>query len=308
MAKLKLLFTVMPAAFCLAAADAPPDPAARTSPFKVTQVVGGLYLLQGTGGNIAASVGAEGVALVDSDYAEANSNLRAALRSVTPAPVRYVFNSHYHLDHSGGNAPLAAAGATVIAHASVRDRLAVGATVRVGSAVQEMPKTSGGGLPAVGFERELTLHLNGEAIRAVHFPATHSGGDVVVFFGRANVVHMGDVFVRYGFPFIDVPAGGRIDGMIKTCETVIKMVRPDVQIIPGHGDIANLEDLRAYLSMLKDARAEVAQGIASGKSLERLKADRVLDRWAPHYANAFISPEFFVETLFLSLKAEGAGR
>ena len=184
---------------------------------KVTKVSGNIYMLQGEGGNIAASVGDDGIVIVDDQFAPLADKIQAALKGlgITDKPVRFVINTHYHGDHTGGNAPFANGGSTVIAQDNVRKRLETGGTAGNGGSVKmEVPPAPKGALPVITFERDVTVHLNGEDIRALHFPAGHTDGDAVIFFPKNNVVHMGDDFVRYGFPFIDVASGGSVQGMI----------------------------------------------------------------------------------------------
>src|SRR5215510_8648179 len=180
---------------------------------KVTKVSGNIYMLEGQGGNIAASVGEDGIVIVDDEFAPLAEKIQAALKNlgITDKPVRFVINTHYHGDHSGGNAPFAASGSTVIAQDNVRKRLISGGTAGNGGSMKmETKPAEKAALPITTFEHDLTVHLNGEDIRALHFPAGHTDGDAIIFFPKANVVHMGDDFVRYGFPFIDVASGGGV--------------------------------------------------------------------------------------------------
>ena len=188
---------------------------------KVTPVAGNIYMLEGAGGNIAASVGEDGVVIVDDQFAPLAEKIQAALRDlkITDKPVRFVINTHYHGDHTGGNAPFASSGSTVIAQDNVRKRLQSDGTAGNGGSVSSPYKASPKiALPIITFEHDLTVHLNGEDIRALHFPAGHTDGDSIIFFPKNNVVHMGDDFVRYGFPFIDVNSGGSVQGMIAAVE------------------------------------------------------------------------------------------
>jgi len=214
---------------------------------KVTKVYVNIYLLEGEGGNIAASVGDDGIVIVDDQYAPLADKIAAALKNigVTDKPVRFVINTHYHGDHTGGNAPFATKGATVIAQDNVRKRMETGGKAgNGGSITMDVKPAEKGALPIITFDHDVTVHLNGEDIRPLHFPAGHTDGDSIIFFPKANVVHMGDDYVRYGFPFIDVTAGGSVQGMIAACERVIPLLPPDVKVIPGHGQISNLDEVR----------------------------------------------------------------
>lgn len=271
---------------------------------KATKVRGNIYLLQGAGGNIAASVGEDGIVLVDDEFAPLATKISGALKAlgITDKPVRFILNTHYHFDHTGGNLPFANDGATVIAQDNVRTRLAAGGPAGNGGSVRfENKPADSGALPVITFERDVAVHLNGEDIRALHYPAGHTDGDAIIFFPKANVVHMGDDYVRYGFPFIDVDAGGTVQGMIKACEDVIKRLPPDVQVIPGHGELSNLDEMREYVSMLKATSAAVLAAIKKGKTLDQMKQEHVLAAWSPRYSGDFINTDAFIETLFNSL-------
>jgi cyclase len=274
---------------------------------KVTKVAGNVYMLQGAGGNIGASIGEDGIVVVDDQYAPLADKIQAALKGITALPVRFIINTHYHEDHTGGNAYFQKQ-APIIAHDNVRKRLESGGGAGNGGSVhmdfKPAPKEA---LPIITFDHDVTVHLNGEDIRALYFPAGHTDGDSVIFFPKSNVVHMGDDFVTYGFPFIDVDSGGSIDGMIDGVEKVIAQVPADVKIIPGHGPISSVADVRAYLDMLKGTREAVAKEIKDGKTLDQMKQAKLLDPWKK-YAGDFISADAFIETLYNSLTGQKNGK
>jgi cyclase len=275
---------------------------------RATLVAGNIYMLQGAGGNIAASVGEDGIVLVDDEFAPLAPKIAAALKAlgITDKPVRYVINTHYHFDHTGGNAPFAGEGSTVIAHDNVRSRLITGGTTGNGGSVKMTNKPADKAtLPVITFEHDVSVHLNGENIRALHFPAGHTDGDAIIFFPKANVVHMGDDYVRYGFPFIDVDAGGSVAGMIKACEAVIGKLPADVKVIPGHGEVSSIAEVREYVAMLKGTSAVVAKALKAGRSLEQMKKEQLLARWSKRYSGDFISTDAFLETLYNSLSQSG---
>jgi cyclase len=271
---------------------------------KVTKVSGNIYMLEGAGGNIAASVGDDGIVIVDDQYAPLADKIAASLKGigVTDKPVRFVINTHYHGDHTGGNLAFATGGSTVIAQDNVRKRLQTGGKAGNGGGVSNEQKPApAGGLPIITFDHDVTVHLNGEDIRALHFPAGHTDGDAIVFFPKANVVHMGDDFVRYGYPFIDVNSGGSVQGMIAACEKVVSVLPADVKVIPGHGQLSNLDEVRDYVVMLKGTSAAVQAGISSGKSVDQMKKDKILAAWDAKYSGKFITSDLFIETLYNSL-------
>ena len=274
---------------------------------KVTKVAGTVYMLQGAGGNIGASVGDDGIVVVDDQYAPLADRIQAALKGITDKPVRFIINTHYHGDHTGGN-EFFQKQAPIIAHDNVRKRLEEGGSAGNGGSVHfEAKPQPKGALPILTFDHDVTVHLNGEDIRALHVPAGHTDGDSVIYFPKSNVVHMGDDFVTYGFPFIDIVAGGSIDGMIAGVESAIAQLPADVKIIPGHGQVSNLEDVRAYVKMLKDTRGAVADALAQKMTLAEMKDKKILDPWKK-YSSDFVSQDVFLETLYNSLTGQKNGK
>jgi glyoxylase-like metal-dependent hydrolase (beta-lactamase superfamily II) len=264
-------------------------------------------MLQGAGGNIGASVGDDGIVIVDDQYAPLAEKIQAALKGITDKPVRFIINTHYHGDHTGGNAYFQKQ-APIIAHDNVRKRLESGGPLGNGASVhRDMKPAPREALPIITFDHDVTVHLNGEDIRALFFPAGHTDGDSIIFFPKSNVVHMGDDFVTYGFPFIDVDSGGSIDGMIDAVEKVIAQLPPDVKVIPGHGPVSSLDDMRAYLTMLKATRDVVAKALTNGNSLDQMKHAKLLDPWKK-YAGDFISEDAFLETIYNSLTGQMNGK
>ena len=220
---------------------------------KTTKVSGNVYMLEGQGGNIAASVGEDGIVIVDDQFAPLAEKIQAALKElkITDKPVRFVINTHFHGDHTGGNVPFNNAGSTLIAQDNVRKRLESGGTVGNGSSIKaDVKPAAKAALPIITFEHDVTVHLNGEDIRALHFPSGHTDGDSIIFFPKNNIVHMGDDFVRYGFPFIDVASGGSVQGMIDAMEKATAQLPADVKVIPGHGALESRRRPRLH----KDAQ------------------------------------------------------
>ncbi len=270
---------------------------------KATKVSGNVYMLEGAGGNIGASIGEDGIVIVDDQFAPLAEKIQAALKSlgITDKPVRFVINTHYHGDHTGGNAPFRNAGSTVIAQDNVRKRLESGGTAGNGGSVKmENKPAEKAALPIITFEHDVTVHLNGEDIRALHFPSGHTDGDSIIFFPKNNVVHMGDDFVRYGFPFIDVNSGGSVQGMIAAMEKATAQLPADVKVIPGHGQLANLDDVREFTKMLKETSAVVQKALDAHKTLEQMKQEKILDPWKK-WSGDFVNTDAFIETLYNSL-------
>lgn len=274
---------------------------------KVIKVAGTVYMLEGAGGNIGASIGEDGIVIVDDQYAPLADKIQAALKGITDKPVRFIINTHYHDDHTGGNEYFQKQ-APIIAHDNVRKRLESGGGAGNGGSVHmDFKPAAKEALPIITFDHDVTVHLNGEDIRALYFPAGHTDGDSVIFFPKSNVVHMGDDFVTYGFPFIDVDSGGSINGMIDGVEKVLAQVPADVKIIPGHGTISSVTEVRAYLEMLKGTRDAVAKASKAGKTPDQMKQEKLLDPWKK-YAGEFINADAFIETIYNSLTGQKNGK
>lgn len=249
------------------AAEAP-----RTEPAMVAKELrGGVYVLSGRGGNIAMLASEQGTLLVDDQYKERTELIRKAVAELTPQPIRWVINTHWHFDHTGGNENLGAAGVTLIAHENARRYLITGARLTVMKIDQ--PPTTPAGLPSVTFAQGVTLHRGDETIEVVH-PGTpaHTEGDAFVFFRKANVAHLGDVFVRYGLPFIDTEHGGSLAGVVRACELVLARIDDETWVIPGHGAVARKADLAAYTDKLRTAHARLADLLKAGKTTEQILA------------------------------------
>jgi glyoxylase-like metal-dependent hydrolase (beta-lactamase superfamily II) len=274
---------------------------------KVTKVAGSVYMLEGAGGNIGASIGEDGIVVIDDQYAPLAERIQSALKSITDKPVLFIINTHFHEDHTGGNAYFQKQ-APIIAHDNVRKRLESGGVAGNGSSVQFDAKPQPlEALPILTFDHDVTVHLNGEDIRALYFPAGHTDGDSIIFFSKSNVVHMGDDFGMYGFPFIDVDSGGSINGMIDAVEKVIALLPPDAKVIPGHGPVSSVDDMRVYLKLLKDTREVVQNALKQGKSLDQMRQAKILDPWKK-YSGGFISEDAFLETLYNSLTGQKNGK
>ncbi len=263
---------------------------------KVTKVAGSVYMLEGAGGNIGVSAGDDGIVIIDDQFAPLANKIKKTLKGISDKPLKFVINTHFHGDHTGGNAEFGTE-ATIIAHENVRKRLKEGGPPPGGSkpAVKEA-------LPVITFNDQTTVHVNGEDIRAVHFPHGHTDGDSVIFFPQSNVVHMGDDFVTYGFPFVDVKSGGSISGMIAGDEKVLGMLSPDVKIIPGHGPLSTPADLRKFIDMLKETRGVVADAIKRGKSVQQMKEQHVLEKYES-LGTGFIKTDAWIDTLYNDVMA-----
>ena len=263
---------------------------------KATKVAGNVYVLTGAGGNIGASVGEDGVAIVDDQFAPLAPKIRAALQQLSPKPVKFVINTHWHGDHTGGNAQFADT-AAILAHVNVRKRLSMGGKTRAG----DVAPVSGPALPVVTFENGLSLWWNGEEIRAIHPGRGHTDGDTVLWFTKSNVVHMGDDFFAGTFPFVDLPSGGSVTGLIESIDVIVGQVPADAKVISGHGGpISSVAELRKFRGMLDEVVATVRKGLAAGKSPDQLKQEKVLSPW-DSWGGGFIKPDDFLSIVAADL-------
>ncbi len=267
---------------------------------KATKVAGNVYMLQGSGGNIGVSVGDDGLLIVDDQFAPLADKIRAALKGLADKKLRFILNTHWHGDHTGGNIAFGPE-ATIIAHDNVRKRLATEQKSTVfNSTTPASPKEA---LPVITFNDSLSVHFNGEDIRAIHFPHGHTDGDSVIFFSASNVVHLGDDFFAGRFPFVDLESGGSVEGLIKNIGELVGKIPADAKLIPGHGPISTLDDLKSYHRMLQQTTEIVRGKIAAGKTLDQIKTEGLPAEWAP-WGAGFIKTDRWVETIYKSLTAK----
>jgi glyoxylase-like metal-dependent hydrolase (beta-lactamase superfamily II) len=252
-------------------------------------------MLEGRGGNIGVSVGPDGVLIVDDEFAPLAEKIRAAIDKIGKGKLKFVLNTHHHGDHTGGNIAFGPE-APIIAQSNVRKRLATEQNT-LGRTTPPSPKEA---LPVITFDESLTVHFNDEDIRVIHFPHSHTDGDSVIFFTKSNVVHMGDLFFMGMFPFVDLDAGGDVEGLIGSVEKVIAELKDGVKIVPGHGPLSSVEDLKTYHRMLVETTAVVRKAMAAGKSLAEIQAQGVPDEWKS-WGTGFIKTDRWIETIYKSL-------
>ena len=251
-----------------------PTWAADSSP-KTLNVRGHIYMITGQGGNIGVSSGEDGLFLIDDQYAPATPSILRSLKKLHPNKPRYVINTHWHGDHTGGNENFAREGSVVVAHKNVRTRMSQEQLIKLFR--RKVPASPEAALPIITFTQSLSLFLNGEEAEVVHMPHAHTDGDAIVFFKKSNVVHMGDIYFAGTFPFIDTSSGGHIDGMISAVSIVLQRSNPQTLIIPGHGKLSDTKTLEDYLNMLKAARQAVANSMTQNQTLEQVQQQRPLD-------------------------------
>ena len=257
---------------------------------KTIHVAGNIYMLEGAGGNIGVSVGPDGILLIDDQFAPLAEKIRNALKELDEGPLKFLINTHFHGDHTGGNAVFGAE-AHIISHTNVRKRL------QIESSSQEA-------LPVITFDDALSLHFNGEEIRVIHFPNSHTDGDSVIFFTGSNVVHMGDLFFSGRFPYVDLNSGGDVEGLIKHIEQLLSELPPDVKLIPGHGPLSDIDDLKTYHQTLVATTDMIRDQIEAGKSLEEIKAAGLPKKWRS-WGAGFISTGRWIEIVHRSLAKTG---
>ncbi len=261
-----------------------------------TKVADGIYMLEGAGGNIGVSAGADGIFLIDDQYAPLTDKIRAAVAAIDKRPIRFVFNTHWHGDHTGGNENLGETGALIVAHDNVRRQMTVEHFLELWDL--KVPPSSEGFLPVVTFSDTVTFHLNGDEIHAFHVAPAHTDGDSMVHFPKANVLHTGDVFFSGRFPFIDVYTGGSLAGVIAACDVALELVDDTTKIIPGHGPLSDRADLVAYRGMLQKVHDTVAPMIRQGKSLEEIRAAKPLAPLVDKWGGGFINAEQFLGLVY----------
>jgi glyoxylase-like metal-dependent hydrolase (beta-lactamase superfamily II) len=266
---------------------------------KAVRVADGIYMLTGAGGNIGLATGADATFIIDDQFAPLTPKIRAAIATVTKDPVKFLINTHFHGDHVGGNENFGSAGAIIFAHDNVRRRMS-GEQFEAAARQPAPPPAPKAALPVVTFSDTLTLHLNGETAVIYHVNAAHTDGDAMIWFRKANVVHAGDVFVRYGFPFIDVASGGTFNGLIAANEKLLASTDANTKFIPGHGDVATRKDLEDFISMLKTVRQKVTAAMAGGKTIEEVKAAKPLAE-LDKLGQGFVKTDGFVDLIYREL-------
>ncbi len=263
---------------------------------EVIPVSENVYMLMGRGGNIGVSVGDDGVFMIDDQFAPLTPKIIEAVKTISDKPVKFLVNTHYHGDHTGGNSNFEKEGTLIVAHENVRKRLK-----------EDEKNPEGAGLPTVTFDNKLQLHLNGDDIMAVHVHNAHTDGDALIYFPKSNVLHTGDTFFNGMFPYIDLKSGGSVVGAIEAVKAGLMIINESTKIIPGHGPLATFADYKSYLKMLEGIQTKVMVAIKAGKSREAILADESLtSEYISDAAaeKAFINGPKIRGTFYDSLKSE----
>jgi len=269
---------------------------------KATKISGNVYMLEGSGGNIGVSVGEDGILIVDDQFAPLADKIKAALKQLGEGKLKFVLNTHWHGDHTSGN-QVFGPDAPIIAHDNVRKRMST--EQRSEFFKQTTPASPKEALPVITFNQSLSVHFNGEEIRVIHFPQGHTDGDSVIFFTKSNVVHMGDDFFSNRFPFVDLESGGSVQGLIKNIADIIPKLPPDVKLIPGHGPISTVDDLKAYHRMLVTTTDIVQQKMKAKKSLDQIKKEGLPEEWKS-WGTGFIKTDLWLEIIYRSYSGQTA--
>jgi glyoxylase-like metal-dependent hydrolase (beta-lactamase superfamily II) len=262
---------------------------------KTTKITESIYMLEGSGGNIGVLVGPDGIILIDDQFAPLTEKIKKALGKISDKTVKFVINTHYHFDHTGGNENFGGQGAIIVAHENSRRRLTTDQFIAAFKT--EMKASPYDALPKVTFADSVTFHMNGETVHVFHTKNAHTDGDVIIHFKESNMFHGGDVFVRYGLPFIDQSSGGTIDGLIRAIDRFLLLTNDQSKIIPGHGALSAKKDLIDYKNMLVTVRTRVAEGIKQGKTLQQV----IESNPAKEYSTIF-DKAIFIQLVYDSLK------
>ena len=262
-------------------------------------VADGIYMLVGSGGNIGLAVGEDAIFLVDDQFAPLSQKITDAIRAVSDKPVRFLLNTHWHGDHTGGNENFGKVGVLIVAHDNVRQRMSVEQFLaRFNQKVPASPKAA---LPVITFSEVVTFHINGDDIHAIHVKNAHTDGDAIVHWQKSNVMHMGDVFFNGFYPFIDIGSGGSINGMIAGATTALTYVNESTRVIPGHGPLGGKADLVAFVAMLTGIRDNVQKLVARKQTLEQVLAAKPSAAWDEKWGKGFMKPADFVTSVYESL-------
>ncbi len=290
--------------YCAAAASLISLSAVAQQDFSAVQiesmeVADGLHMLIGQGGNIALSTGDDGALIVDTQFAPLSDKIQAAVTSLGGGDIEFVFNTHYHGDHTGGNENFGNAGATIMAHDNVEARMSTPQTSTLDGSTA--PASPAAAIPVLTFPARMTFHWNDLTINLYHAPNAHTDGDSIVHFTNLNVFHMGDAFLNGGFPFVDVNAGGSLAGIIAAANSVLARSNAATRIIPGHGALASPDDLRAFRDMLQTVHDRFQALIDEGRTEDEVVAANPTAEYNAIWGSGFMNAETFTRLSYQSM-------
>lgn len=267
---------------------------------KATKLTAGVHMLSGAGGNIGVSSGADGIFMIDDQFAPLTDKILAAIKKINSAPVKFVLNTHWHFDHTGGNENMGKKGTVIVAHDNVRKLMS--ADQMISAFNKKVPAAPQAALPVITFNDTTTFHMNGQTLHVRHLPSAHTGGDSFVHFIEADVIHTGDLFFNGFYPFIDEEHGGSITGMIAAVGEILKLAGPNTKIIPGHGPLADKAALSDYREMLMKVWAGVKPLVDAGKSKSDVISAKPTQALDAEWGDGFLKPDAFVGLVYASLK------
>lgn len=266
---------------------------------KTTKVSDGIYMLEGSGGNIGIASGEDGIFMIDDQYSPLTPKILAAIKKISPKPIKFMINTHWHFDHTGGNENLGNIDVIIVAHDNVYQRLSTDQFIKAFD--KQIPASPKVALPVVSFNDEVTFHLNDQHIQARHFAHAHTDGDSILFFKDKNVIHMGDIFFNGFYPFIDTSSGGSIYGVIDAATAILTQIDDKTKIIPGHGPLANKQDLQNYHDMLVQVVGAVTPLTRQGLSLEEATKRNPLKELNAKWGGGFLKPDMFLGIIYQTI-------
>lgn len=266
---------------------------------ETAKVADGFYMLTGSGGNIGVLTGDDGVIVIDDQFAPLTPKITAAIRALSDKPLRFVLNTHWHFDHTGGNENFGNAGAVIVAHENVYKRMSTEQFIEFFK--MKLPPSPKAALPVITFTESVTFRLNGDELSGYHVRKAHTDGDMIVRLRKANAIHMGDIYFSYMYPFIDTSSGGSVRGVLAAVDGVLGTIDENTKIIPGHGPLSVKNDLRAYRDMLSKVSNSIGRLIKARKTLEQVITEKPTREFDAVWGNGFLKPDQFVEIVYESL-------